>query len=58
VQNGKFHCASAQVASDALNGAWGFTEWDTLWLPSAVLFAMTFGMMILLLIALKRRDPV
>ena len=58
VQNGKFQCAIAQVASDSLNGAWGFTEWDTLWLPSAVLFGMTLAMFVILLVALKRRDPV
>jgi hypothetical protein len=58
VQDGKFQCAIAQVASDSLNGAWGFTEWDIAWLPAAVLFGMTFVMLIILLIALKRRDPV
>jgi ABC-type multidrug transport system ATPase subunit/pSer/pThr/pTyr-binding forkhead associated (FHA) protein len=58
VQDGKFQCAIAQIASDQLNGAWGFTEWDLAWLPSAVLFGMTFVMLIVLLIALKRRDPV
>jgi len=58
VQNGKFQCAIAQVASDSLNGAWGFTEWNTLWLPAAVLFGMTLLMIVVLLVALKRRDPV
>jgi ABC-type multidrug transport system ATPase subunit/pSer/pThr/pTyr-binding forkhead associated (FHA) protein len=58
VQNGRFQCAVAQVASTTLNGAWGFSEWDTLWLPSAMLFAMTFAMLVILLVALKRRDPV
>jgi ABC transport system ATP-binding/permease protein len=58
IQNGRFHCAIAQVASDSLTGAWGFVEWATLWLPSAVLSAMTFAMMVVLLVALKRRDPV
>ncbi len=58
IQGGHFQCAIAQVASDSLIGAWGFTEWSTLWLPSAVLLGMTFAMVILLLIALKRRDPV
>ena len=58
VQHGKFQCAIAQVASDSLNGAWGFSEWDMLWLPSAVLLGMTFGMLVILIIALKRRDPV
>jgi hypothetical protein len=58
LQAGHFQCAIAQVASDTLNGAWGFTEWNTMWLPSAALFGMTFGMLGVLLIALKRRDPV
>jgi ABC-type multidrug transport system ATPase subunit/pSer/pThr/pTyr-binding forkhead associated (FHA) protein len=58
VTNGKFQCAIAQVASDSLNGAWGFTEWNSLWLPSAVLFGMTVLMLIVLLVSLKRRDPV
>jgi hypothetical protein len=58
IQDGHFHCATAQMASDSLNGAWGFSEWDVPWLPSAVLFGMTFAMLIVLLIALKRRDPV
>jgi ABC-type multidrug transport system ATPase subunit/pSer/pThr/pTyr-binding forkhead associated (FHA) protein len=58
IVNGKFQCAIAQVASDTLNGAWGFTEYASLWLPSAVLFGMTFAMLAILLIALKRRDPV
>jgi hypothetical protein len=58
IQNGKFQCAVAQVASSSLNGAWGFSEWDTAWLPAAMLFGMTFAMLVVLLIALKRRDPV
>jgi ABC transport system ATP-binding/permease protein len=58
VFGGRFQCAVAQVASDTLAGAWGFTEWATMWLPTAVLFGMTFAMMIVLLFALKRRDPV
>jgi hypothetical protein len=58
IQNGKFQCAIAQVASDQLAGAWGFVEWDQLWVPTAALFASTLLMIIVLLIALKRRDPV
>jgi hypothetical protein len=58
IQNGKFQCAIAQVASDSLAGAWGFVEWDSLWLPSAVLFGTTAVMLVALLVALKRRDPV
>ncbi len=58
IVNGKFQCALAQVASDSLNGAWGFGEYASLWLPATVLFAMTFAMIAVLLVALKRRDPV
>ncbi len=58
IQNGRFQCAVGQVASTTLNGAWGFPEWDTLWLPSAMLFAMTFALVVILLVALKTRDPV
>ncbi|HXX70259.1 MAG TPA: FHA domain-containing protein [Polyangiaceae bacterium] len=55
---GRFQCAIAQMASDSLPGAWGFTEWATLWLPSAVLFATTALMLAALLVVLRRRDPV
>ena len=58
VQGGVFRCAVAQVASGSLAGAWGFTEWDTPWLPAAVLFGTTFAMFVILLVALKRQDPV
>ncbi|MGD0678180.1 MAG: FHA domain-containing protein [Polyangiaceae bacterium] len=55
---GRFRCAIAQVASDSITGAWGFTEWGILWLPSAVLFAMTSLLLVVVLVALRRRDPV
>jgi hypothetical protein len=55
---GRFQCAVAQVASDSLTGAWGFTEWSTPWLPAAVLFGMTAVLLVVLLVALRRRDPV
>jgi len=58
IDHGKFQCAIAQVASDTINGGWGFTEWDQVWLPSTVLSGMTLAMLVVLLIALKRRDPV
>jgi hypothetical protein len=58
IQDGHFHCATAQIGSDILSGAWGFTEWDQVWVPAAVLYGMTVAMMLLLLILLKRRDPV
>jgi ABC-type multidrug transport system ATPase subunit/pSer/pThr/pTyr-binding forkhead associated (FHA) protein len=58
VFNGKFKCATAQIASDTFNGAWGFTEYDMLWLPFATMGAMTLVTMIVLFVVLKRRDPV
>jgi ABC-type multidrug transport system ATPase subunit/pSer/pThr/pTyr-binding forkhead associated (FHA) protein len=58
VEDGKFHCAVAQMASDAIPGAWGFTAWSSFLLPAGILFAMTAGILVLLLVLLKRRDPV
>jgi ABC-type multidrug transport system ATPase subunit len=58
VTAGKFRCAEAQIASTDFNGAWGFTSYDVVWLPPAVLSAMMVGLLIWILILLKRRDPV
>ena len=58
VFNGHFQCALAQMGSDTLKGAWGFTEFESHWLPITVLMGMTVLMLLVLLIMLKRRDPV
>lgn len=58
VTAGKFRCAEAQIASSDFNGAWGFSSWDQVWLPPAVLSAMMVALLIVILITLKRRDPV
>ncbi len=58
VTNGHFQCAIAQMASDSIAGAWGFIEWEQGYMPLVVLNGMTLVMMGLLLILLKRRDPV
>jgi hypothetical protein len=58
IQSGHFQCAVAQIESDSISGAWGFSNWDTTGLPMGILFAMTFLMMMILLVTLKRRDPV
>jgi hypothetical protein len=58
VQNGRFQCAVAQVASETLSGAWGFTEWSSIWVPSCVLWSMTALMFVGLIVALRRRDLV
>jgi ABC transport system ATP-binding/permease protein len=58
VVGGFFQCALAQVGSEKLKGAWGFTQYTQFWLPITVLLGMTLGMLILLFILLRRRDPV
>jgi len=58
VFGGHFQCAVAQMGSESLKGAWGFSMYAQHWLPVAVLLGMTLLMLIVLLITLKRRDPV
>ena len=58
VKNGRFRCATAQIASDTYNGAWGFVDFEYTWVPHAVLWGMTIGTMFVILAILKRRDPV
>jgi hypothetical protein len=58
VFDGQFHCATAQVASDTLSGAWSFTTYEDKFVPFAVLLGMTFMLIITILVILKRRDPV
>ena len=43
---------------NAMDAYWGFTLYDQVYLPIAVLLGMTVLMLVLLLIFLKRRDPV
>ena len=40
VQGGRFHCATAQIESSTLPGAWGFVEWNQPGVPLVVLAAM------------------
>ena len=58
VFGGYFQCAVAQMGSEVLKGAWGFSSYADFWLPIAVLLGMTAVMLALLLVLLKRRDPV
>jgi ABC-type multidrug transport system ATPase subunit len=58
IRNGRFKCATAQIASDTLNGAWGFVDFEYTWLPHAVLGGITLGAVLMMLVVLKRRDPV
>ena len=56
--DGRFQCATAQMASDQLNGAWSFVTYEMFWIPHAVLGGMTMVLLLAILIILKRRDPV
>ena len=58
VVQGKFQCAIAQIASDTLNGAWGFTNYDNAAIPFIVLGGMTVATLAAILVILKRRDTV
>ena len=58
MKNGRFRCATAQIASDVYNGAWGFADFEYPWIPHAVLGAMTLVAVLGMLVILKRRDPV
>jgi ABC transport system ATP-binding/permease protein len=53
---GKFRCAEAQIASMDFNGAWGFVDYQSFWLPPAVLAGMMISLLIFILVILKRRD--
>ncbi|UQA59218.1 FHA domain-containing protein [Polyangium aurulentum] len=58
VEAGKFKCAIAQMASDSYAGAWGFTSYESTWIPFATLGGTTLLLLVTLCIILKRRDPV
>jgi ABC transport system ATP-binding/permease protein len=58
ISAGKFHCAPAQIASDSLNGAWGFVAFETTWLPIAVLGGMLVAILAAILVLLGRRDSI
>lgn len=58
ISGGKFYCAEAQIASDGLNGAWGFVHFESAWLPIAVLGAMMAVVLTATLMLLKRRDSI
>jgi ABC-type multidrug transport system ATPase subunit len=63
-----FVCAKAQIGARAdynsvgssfpFDGAWGFAEWTNAWLPYAVLGGMTIGLVVIMMIILRQKDPV
>lgn len=55
--NGQFECATAQMASDSLTGAWSFTTYETQIVPYAALGAMTLALFLGILVLLRKRDP-
>ncbi len=64
----QFVCAKAYMgATQSVNsvggqfpfdGAWGFTAWQSTWLPYAVLGGMTLVTLAIMMIVLRRKDPV
>jgi ABC-type multidrug transport system ATPase subunit/pSer/pThr/pTyr-binding forkhead associated (FHA) protein len=58
IVNGRFECATAQMASDQLNGAWSFVTYEQIYIPYAAMGGMTITALVLILMILKRRDPV
>jgi hypothetical protein len=46
------------MASESIPGAWGFTQWNSAFFPTAILGAMTVVMFVVLFVLLRRRDPV
>jgi ABC-type multidrug transport system ATPase subunit/pSer/pThr/pTyr-binding forkhead associated (FHA) protein len=55
---GRFRCAEAQIASSDFMGAWGFHNYNLIWLPPAVLAGMMALTLMVILIILKRRDAI
>ena len=64
-----FVCAKAQMgarqstntipgAGFPFEGAWGFAEWQQAWLPYAVLGGMTVLTLTIMMIILRKKDPV
>ncbi len=58
VHDGHFQCALAQMASTDYTGAWGFVDYNLLWLPSTVMASLMFATLIAILVILKRRDRI
>ncbi len=58
ISHGKFQCATAQLASDSLNGAWSFTTYETNFIPYVILGGMTLVILVFIMVLLKRRDQV
>lgn len=58
ISGGRFECATAQVASDTMSGAWGFTTYEQPYIPFAVLGGTTLIVFVIILVTLRRRDQV
>lgn len=58
IREDHFDCATAQLSSSDLGGAWSFTSYEMPWIPYAALGGMTLVILIFICVLLKRRDPV
>ena len=58
IEDGFFKCATAQMAGEDFKGSWGFYSYEQPWVPYAVLGGFMLGLLIVLTVVLKRRDPV
>jgi ABC-type multidrug transport system ATPase subunit len=58
VTSGKFNCAEAQIAGTDFSGAWGFPNYELVYLPPSVLAGMMLATLMMILIVLKRRDSI
>ena len=64
----QFFCAKAYMGATQgpnsvagqfpFEGAWGFTEWQQVWMPYAVLGGMTFVTLAIMMVILRKKDPV
>ncbi|GAC1580648.1 MAG: hypothetical protein NVS3B20_11470 [Polyangiales bacterium] len=65
----QFVCAKAEVGARQgantvpgggfpFEGAWGFSEWQQVWVPYAVLGGMTLVTLVVMMIILRKKDPV
>ena len=63
-----FVCATAQMGADPstnsfngtfpFDGSWGFTEFQNVWIPYAVLGGVTIIILIIMMAILRKKDPV
>ncbi|MGZ3456427.1 MAG: ABC transporter permease, partial [Polyangiales bacterium] len=55
---GATQAANSVGSNFPFDGAWGMPEWTQIWLPYAVLGGMTIVTLVIMMIILRRKDPV